>query len=235
MNNLVQILKENNVNVYEVKISKSILDNCFEFISLDSYLDFLKNKNIKEVYVENNYLNINNLLINDSLVNKKIESFSDSLKEEVLLKVKEYNEYISNSNIEQLIGINVVATFDNFIYCYKECENKYDIVNVMKPEEKLNGILNSFKFEIIEENTHKSGMFETQKSKLELFILNDSSFVMCSTNVLRKRYIVNLLQNRLNNDYKELKNMWLNPYSHNEVYQEAIDFIEQIWKKKRTR
>ena len=36
MNNLVQILKENNVNVYEVKISKNILDNCFEFMFLDS-------------------------------------------------------------------------------------------------------------------------------------------------------------------------------------------------------
>lgn len=235
MNNLVQNLKENNVNVYEVKISKSILDNCFEFISLDSFLEFLKNKNINEVYLENNYININDFLINDELANKKIESFSDSLKEEVLIKVKEYNEFISNINVEKLVGIKLVTIYNNFVYYYKECENKYDIVNIINPEEKLDSILNSFKFEIYEENDLKNSLIDIQKSKLELFILNDSSFVMCSTNMLRKRYIINLLQNRLNNDYKELKNMWLNPYSPNEVYQEAIDFVEQIWKKKRTR
>lgn len=116
------------------------------------------------MYLENNYLNINDFMKNDSLVHKKIESFSDSLKEEVLLKVKEYNEYILNSNIQQLIDIDVVATNDNFVYCYKEYENKYDIVNVMKPEEKLDVILKSFKFEIIEDNIHKSGMFKMKKS-----------------------------------------------------------------------
>lgn len=237
INRIEQLLKENGLKVYDVNISNYYCNNSFRFYTIESYFDFLKELNIKYVFYEKVYLNKFDYIIDDAYLKNKIESYSMNLQNEIVNKVKEYNEEILTSNLNMIVEIKLVATQDNRNFYYGE-----KIEEIYLNDRKLNSkyealslILSDFKDEIDNENNAKKSLLQEQINKAELFVLNDREFVFCTTKVLRKNYITNLLQNRLGDEFENLKSKWLNPASRKEVYQDAIDFIELVWRKKSRR
>jgi len=228
-NKIKNHLEMNNVELYQVEFSKKHIEDGVRFESIDVFLDFIQKQKINAVFYNEYFDNPNHYLITQELIEESFGEYSAiELIEIIENDVNKHNSEILNIDFNEPSTI-IVGTFwtSNFFYVW--IENEEFKVNIEDPIEKLEEILSDNEKNIIKKNEEKNKLLENLKQELSIIIKNDKKFMLCTNKHLRFTYIKELLSKQLSDKFELLKKHWLADTPRG-VYQDAIDFVEILWK-----
>lgn len=143
VNKVKEYLKTQGINAYQTEdIPDVCLDEGIVFNDFDLFYNFIKNNNIKQVFVSGIYGDKSSYYISDELVNENIEDYSVEEIEKIKREVNKFNEYVNSLDFNESVEVSVVVLYEGkYIYWYynKRCEYK-DVV-LLEKEDMLNYII----------------------------------------------------------------------------------------------
>ena len=212
-------------------------------LSVEKYLDYLRSKNISTIFYTYLFYNMDDFIIDETILQDEILE-----NEEIMQKIKEYNDSLSESyDFTRASGFIAFALFPNnqigltIQDSWLENEEGENIIDI--PEIALESILYP-----TQEERQKHFEEEAEKKKKEKslfkqeffeFLINDHSFEMCSNKNARQDYANNLKQRKPEFFEKFLKFFGSNrrafPLDLNRslVSSKYERFIEMTWKLKK--
>ena len=121
-NELINILKEKNINYFEAKrdVSNSNLIENIELIDLDEFIRFTKSNFIKNVYLKSEYYSMERYLIQEYVIERAYIKFYEKVYEEIL---ESNTDLIPPEDTNLSIGDEILIKVKNKINKYnKEIE-----------------------------------------------------------------------------------------------------------------
>jgi hypothetical protein len=236
----MDITYNSNIDTFEKEISdneiicfKSVLlpsiedDNTIHFVNHNEFIHFLKNENIKSVFLTSFPVTIDDYYITEDIVEENFGEYSSAnLSSSVLKAIDKYNDYIEQY-AEQLKGLRnnyYFIAYNGFILLI----HLSDTVSLPTPDEQLQKILVDTQDDAQKEKEEHQQLIETLKEKLKQKILADPNFHKATNKSLRREYIYKMLSKQ-GSEYEPLKKHWLKPWSSN-TYAGAWNYVDLIWK-----
>lgn len=227
---LQQELASNRIKYYEIFSLGTIVAAGLYLGDLNAFIKFVKEQRIPFVLCCENYINPDEYIISDDVIAQFAYKIPKDFIKEVNNDIQRYNNKLISleSNYPKSI---VLACLYQGHYFYTSFENAFSIDGreIVSPKDVLNSILlnNQSKLEQIKRN--QTDTIELQKSELRDYILSDPSFRNQTNQRFRRNYIIDILSSKLDDHFALLKERWYREELHS-VWQEAIDFIEILWR-----
>lgn len=228
-NKIKKLLVNNSVKVYQVEFSEEQIEDGVRFESIEGFLDFVKSQNINVVFYNEYFDDNGNYLITEELIEETLGKYNTNELIEIISKdVNKYNKKISKITFNEP-SMMIVGFFMYSQFFYVWIKNDTSQTNIDNPAKILEEILSHNQKSILKKKEEKQQLIEKLKYELSVIIKNDKRFLLCTNKRLRVNYIKDLLSKGLNDDFTALKEYWLADTPQG-IYQEAIDFIEFLWK-----
>lgn len=228
-NKIKNNLKIKNLELYQVEFSKKHMEDGVRFESIETFVDFLQKQTLTTVFYNEYFDIVDNYLITQELIEEVLGEYNANEMIGIIEKdIDKHNKKILKVNFNEPSAI-IVGTFlySNFFYVW--IENEESKVEIDNPIKKLEEILSDNEKNIMKRKEEKKQLFENLKEELSIIIRNDRKFLICTNKHLRIMYIKNILSNQLDDKFDPLKKYWLADTPRG-IYQDAIDFVEILWK-----
>ena len=202
-------------------------NNTIHFTDYNEFICFLKNENIKSIFLTSFPIMIDNYYITDDIVEEELGSYkAENLSKAVIKAIANYNDYIEQyeEQLKDLKSNYYFVAYNGFILLL----HLSDRISLSNPDEQLQKILVDTQDDTQKEKEQHKLLIETLQEKLKQKILTDPNFYKATNQRLRKEYIYNILAKQ-GVEYEPLKKYWLSPYSDNALLG-ALNFIDLLWK-----
>lgn len=216
-----------NIKYFDVSLPADILNISIMFDDIESFFDFLKTSNIKQVYVEQYFESAEDYIITEEMIYDQLDN--EYLLDCIISDIKKYNTKIGKLQIDYPSTILISCTFEGQLFTtFLTNEITLDGNIVLEPVDVLESIIISHENSISEKKEEYNKIIEVEKKELEKYILNDNDFYNSTNQHLRYLYTNQLFQKVMGNKFKELKWFWSTPYGL--PTQGARDFVEMLWR-----
>ncbi len=229
LDDLKKLFSNNDINSYHISVSTNFIDNCIWFFEFDEYISFLKENNVKNVFLNEEFYEKDDYIITNEIVEWEMRHKSGFLPEFIEI-IEKYNKELLSADFNIPHHIFAISTINNlnFLFMFSN-EDYYEKMNIKEPKEKLNDIYVKFSAEIENKKT-----FETdEKAKLEKQLLEylskNSDFLICTNKEMRKRFLKEFIQKNQTGSFALLVKYW-SPYGTGSYNKEALNYIEYAWR-----
>lgn len=224
-------IENKKIAFYEVSIPLDSIKNGIQFTDIDSFMKFVNEQKINTIFTHEYFDNPYEYIITDDIIEKTIgRYFASEMKDIIINDIDKHNRCILKIDFDRPFAIVIACIYEGqYCFVYMEDDNTSIEKLLVDPTEKLQEIIEKNEKNIQKREEKKKQILEKLKIELRHIIINDEKFLLCTNKHLRKVYIKELFDKRLDKHFNPLKDYWTTDAPIG-VFREAIDFIEIIWK-----
>ncbi len=224
-----EILSSDNIGIYHIELNLETVKSGIRFDSLEDFVHFAKERNVKSVFVYDDYYKIENFILTDEFLKKEERKYGQYLPE-VTEDISKYNAYLSQVDFSIPCVIVIACIIEGFMCSVGFSNDEVFLEQGLEfPETKLRDILIAHEDAIISQRNKENDELERLEEELNKELKQDKKFLRCTNKNLRMDYLANFMAENQKGKYALLVKSW-KPHGNGPYNEDAKNFIESVWR-----
>lgn len=222
-------LSKNNIDSYIVELNLETVKSGIMFNSLEDFVHFVKERNVKSVFVHDDHYQIEDFILGDEFLKKEERKYGQYLPE-IIEDISNYNEYLSQVDFSIPCVIVIACIIEGFMCSVGISNDEVFLEQGLEfPETKLRDICFAHKDAIISQREKEYDELERLEEELNKELKQDEKFLRCTNKNLRMDYLAYFMAKNEKGKYALLVKNW-KPYGIGPYNEDAKSFIESVWR-----